>query len=236
MLFLVRLEKCAFHTQIRQLITYGTCGSSPVKRSAGFQDRVKCSYLNLSNLGAYRSINTNPQRRFEDFHLPPLMWQKSPMVLFPLFNICTSYLIIRTTIDRDFRLKEFVNGARQAITVISNALATQNYDTLDGIVKERSIKILRHRVDRLTDSQRQLIGVDPSKLLSIPGLMAIRRTKGNETIVEIDLLGVNVRDIDEKMLDMNAIRFIFCCYTFQRKYADGVGGAWIAKVVNHVAK
>ncbi|XP_017879282.1 m-AAA protease-interacting protein 1, mitochondrial [Ceratina calcarata] len=236
MLLLVRLERCAFHTQMRQLVTLRMCSRALVKTDAAFRDRVECNNINLSNLGAYRSINTNPQRRSEDFHLPPLMWQKTPMSLFPLFNICMSYLIIRTTIDREFRLKDFVNGARQAISVISNALATQNYDMLDGIVKERSIKILRHRVDRLTQTQRELISVDLNRLLSIPGFMTIRKTKGDETIVEIDLLGVNVRDVNENTLNASPIRFIFCYYTFQRKYADGVGGAWTAKVVNHVAK
>lgn len=61
---------------------------------------------------------------------------------------------------------------------ISTALNMQDYEALNGIVKEKAIKILRHRVDRLTPKQRKLLIVNNESLVFLPHFIKLRRNKG----------------------------------------------------------
>lgn len=61
---------------------------------------------------------------------------------------------------------------------ISTALNMQDYEALNGMVKEKAIKILRHRVDRLTPRQRELLIVDNESLVFLPYFIKLRRNTG----------------------------------------------------------
>lgn len=64
------------------------------------------------------------------------------------------------------------------MVAISTALNTQDYEALNGMVKEKAIKILRHRVDRLTPKQRELLIVDEESFIFIPYFIKLKRNKG----------------------------------------------------------
>lgn len=54
----------------------------------------------------------------------------------------------------------------------------QDYEALNGIVKEKAIKILRHRVDHLTPSQRELLVINYESFVLLPHFLKLRRNKG----------------------------------------------------------
>lgn len=64
------------------------------------------------------------------------------------------------------------------MVAISTALNTQDYEALNGMVKEKAIKILRHKVDRLTPKQRELLIVDEESFIFIPYFIKLKRNKG----------------------------------------------------------
>lgn len=64
------------------------------------------------------------------------------------------------------------------MVAISTALNTQDYEALNGMVKEKAIKILRHRVDHLTPKQRELLIVDEESFIFIPYFIKLKRNKG----------------------------------------------------------
>ncbi|XP_076760532.1 m-AAA protease-interacting protein 1, mitochondrial [Xylocopa sonorina] len=237
-MLLVGLKRCALHTQIRQLATLYTHGRIEMyERSMCHLTRFKYAKLSNPTLSVQRLYSTNPEMERKGTTLPRLMWQPRNLDILPIVNFCISYCIIRATIDRSFRLLEFFKGVKQALIVISHALASQNYDALDGMVKERTLKILKHRVDHLTPNQRRMIAIEPELMFVLPKFMTIKRRKDlNETIVEIEVNGIYLTKLDDSMSIVKHVEkhSVYVSYKFERKYKDGTGGLWVARIVNHL--
>lgn len=186
----------------------------------------KCTNLMNPNFSIHRSMCTS-QKQKEDVRLPPLMWKRKEDRGFSILQMLQAYYYLRSTVDKEFRFIEFVQGVRQAIEVISNALATQHYDALDGIVTETAIKILKDTVESLTQNQRTLIGIQTKNILVMPELIKIKEDN-NETMVEIGINGFYFKSIE-----ISEYYLLSFNYIFQRIYINNEGGAWIARLVNH---
>ncbi|XP_043800857.1 uncharacterized protein LOC122719255 [Apis laboriosa] len=223
---LFQLRKC---TRMRQFIMFHMYNKSQVKiKTIYYWTESKCTNLINPSFSIYRSMCTR-QDQNEDIRLPPLMWKRKEDLGFSIFQMFRSYYLIRSTIDKDFRYVKFVEGVRQAIEVISNALATQHYDALDGIVTENAIKILKRNVEGLTQNQRDLISINANGILIIPELIKVKKTEdNNETMVEIGISGFYFKSFEVSE------HYLLCFnYIFQRIYTNNEGGAWMARLVNH---
>ncbi|CAK9804833.1 hypothetical protein ANTQUA_LOCUS4255 [Anthophora quadrimaculata] len=166
--------------------------------------------------------------------LPSLMWQHPNFAKLTIFNMLFAYIFLRTTLDREFRLKTFIDGAKQAMLVISNALGAQDYKELESLVHERTIKLLKSRVSSLNPNQRKLISIEKDKFICIPGGIFIRN-KDNMKVVEIATLGLYIQgDINFIMPPPEGIAF--ANYIFQRTYVHNgswIGGPWTVKSITH---
>ncbi|KAG5317006.1 MAIP1 protein, partial [Acromyrmex heyeri] len=125
-------------------------------------------------------------------------------------------------IDKEFSISETDQGIIYAITVISNALANENYDSLEGLVAEEMIEILRTKIETLSSEQRSLIAVNKESiafqfLSDISTKTDMAERKSAFTFADMS----------------NFTKILVCNYTFTRKYVNNIGGSWIATFVNH---
>ncbi|KAF3430479.1 hypothetical protein E2986_05984 [Frieseomelitta varia] len=156
--------------------------------------------------------------------LPPLMTKIVPRE--SLFKIFWSYLYIKRTIDHEFNNETIMQGIKQAILVISEALSKQNYEALDGIVSPKAIKVLKHRVNHLTPSQQELLSINLDFFGFFTRSLTSKRIKGSkDVLVEIAVHGMTMIGIP-----VERESYIYICYVFQRKYKNGMGGPWIVKL------
>lgn len=62
-----------------------------------------------------------------------------------------------TSVDKEFRIEEFLDGAGQAMQMVSQNLADGNYEALDGLITEDALKIIKKNIKRMTLKQRNEI-------------------------------------------------------------------------------
>ncbi|XP_034171576.1 m-AAA protease-interacting protein 1, mitochondrial isoform X3 [Osmia lignaria lignaria] len=228
-MLLFQLERCIFHIQMRPLVTLNIRNKyhTKMKRSLHW---IELKYNNLKNssFSMYKLIHTNLERKEKESRLPSLMWHRGSVKPAPIASFLYS-IFIRSTVDQDFRIFPFIAGATQAMSVISNALAAQNYEALNEFVDKRAIKVLKHRVDQLTPEQRRLIAIQPENSL----------IDKNEVILQVTAVAMysNSQPIDFLIPFYeirNKLESMFkCAYVFQRRYRKGIGESWIAKLINH---
>lgn len=212
---------------MRQFVTFHMPNRSQVKiKTIYYWTESKYTNLMNPNFSIHRSMCTSQN---EDIRLPPLMWKQREDGKnggFSILRMLQTYYLLRS-IDKDFRIIEFVQGVRQAIEVISDALTTQRYEVLNGIVTENAITILKYNVKNLTQSQRDLISIEGASILLVPELIKIRVFE-DKTMVEIGLNGLYL-----KSLEISEYYLLSFNYIFQRIYTNNEGGTWMAKLVNH---
>ncbi|KAK1131009.1 hypothetical protein K0M31_017312 [Melipona bicolor] len=224
---LLRLKKYVLHSQIRQFITFHMNNTTQMKmKTTQYCRELKNSNLINASFNIHRLFFTENQNQNL---LPPLMTKVVPKD--NLLKIFWTYHYIRRTIDHEFNNQIIMQGVKQAIFVISEALSKQNYEALDGIVSPKAITVLRHRVNRLTPSQLELLNINPDFLGFFTRSLSAKRMKDStNAIVEVAIHGMTMMGIPVERQS-----YIYFCYVFQRKYKDGMGGPWIVKLVNHTS-
>lgn len=242
-MILFALRKCAFRVQMCQLVTYNMCNENLMKMK-GLHYSKEVKYMNFKNPNfiVYKYISTNPATK--EVTIPRLMQCTS--VEFSPFLIFLWYLPLRLHIDPSFKIFEFLKGAGQAITVISNALAVQNYEILHNMVQERTLKLLKRRVDLLSEQQRKLlpINIDNNYLFPFFFIYDVNmrhNEDGTEITLDIAVAGCQKRSDCTDELTVFEDGFIkqfgrqSLCYTyiFRRKYINGDGGPWMVKLVSY---
>ncbi|XP_076620185.1 m-AAA protease-interacting protein 1, mitochondrial isoform X2 [Colletes latitarsis] len=247
-------KKCAFHTQMRSFTTLLMCSRKQDKKKLiHYWTEFECmNTINLNPPVRYRPFASTPK---EKINLPRLM--DVPIYIEPALSLWSSQFFLRIympfTIDREFSYQEFHRGAKQAIKIVSHALANENYEELDGLVEDKTLEILKQNVSRLTPEQRNLIAVHENWMLElVPYNTSIKRDKDkdNNFIIEVLYFGVymiplniptndspkhEIEKVFQSILPMQMRQGypIVCNYTFQRNYVNGAGGSWIVTMVNH---
>lgn len=193
----------------------------------------------LPNFASCRIYSTE-----SEISLPMLVDQAPahvPSLLTPLKLLYLSTLRIAPYIDKEFDITEFLKGAKYATAIISKALTNKNYDSLQGLVTEDMIEILRAKIETLSPNQRQLIAVDETDMLFYM-LSDIDATVGEEHSIKITTICHYIQGLAEKKNKMmmsglidftTSTKHLVCNYTFTRKYINNIGGPWIATFVNH---
>ncbi|XP_024890561.1 uncharacterized protein LOC112466609 [Temnothorax curvispinosus] len=162
----------------------------------------------------------------------------NPSLILPFRFFFLSFFQI-PRIDKEFLLSETLNGTKYAITVISKALANEDYDSLEGLVAEDMIEVLRTKIETLSSGQRWLIAVNEEDIVfNVLGDIAV--TTDEEHSIEIKTICHYIPEKAKKqqrlqtMTDILKLEdLVMCNYTFTRKYVNNIGGPWIATFVNH---
>ncbi|XP_076276069.1 uncharacterized protein LOC143206995 isoform X2 [Lasioglossum baleicum] len=147
------------------------------------------------------------------------------------------------------KITDKTRHAIHAIKLISEALTLRNYENLHGLVDEIAIEIVKKKVDGLASAQRRLIAIsDASLTWYVNYSMGVKdgRVSDCDFILEISQLGYYLpstpgsdesQNVEKRMFvtenGVERLGLMVFNYTFQRNYKNGIGGPWIATVVNH---
>lgn len=71
------------------------------------------------------------------------------------------------SVDKDFKMPEFLDGATQALIVVSQRLGAREYDELVGMVTPEALSILRTNIDRMTPEQISRIPLVKENLFKV---------------------------------------------------------------------
>ncbi|XP_076237329.1 m-AAA protease-interacting protein 1, mitochondrial [Calliopsis andreniformis] len=237
-------RKYILRAPIRRFSTAIINNRDPVKRNAIYYwTDTKCNKC-VNHVTIYKRFNSTSK---EADHLPPLMGSDniSQFSFIYCFGWIWTIPYILIAVDPDFRPFEHLTGAKHAMIIISDALAAQNYEALEGLVAEKTLEILKKNVSSLTESQRTLIAMSKGLLIkTVPTSIDIESKNtdnDNETIIAISYIADyisgtsfdNTKPLAELFLPDQENSFVRCTYKFERKYKNGKGDSWIATVVNH---
>ncbi|XP_011158660.1 uncharacterized protein LOC105195111 isoform X1 [Solenopsis invicta] len=205
-------------------------------------DESNFLFTSLPNVVACRTYNTESDSE-SHASLPMLVTGAdvfTPSLLTPFRLFFLSFRTI-PYIDKEFLISETLNGAKYAITVISKALANRDYDSLEGLVAENMIEVLRTKIETLNPEQRCLIAVNQEDI-AFHVLCDIAATTDKEHSIEFKMICHYIPGMTEKKQMLERANFtdlsklgnlLVCNYTFTRKYVNNIGGSWIATFVNH---
>lgn len=74
--------------------------------------------------------------------------------LFDALMVWLQQKIALPIIDRDFNPDEFLDGALQAMEIVSARLANREYDQLESLIAPDALEEIKNNVDGMTDEQR----------------------------------------------------------------------------------
>lgn len=99
----------------------------------------------------------NQARLPELMDTPFIVW---PSLILTIKNWIFVTFIIKPYLDNDFCLKDFGRGSKQALEVVSNRLASGDFNGLNGLVTSETLSIIRGNIERMSMAQRNAIAVN----------------------------------------------------------------------------
>ncbi|XP_018376473.1 PREDICTED: uncharacterized protein LOC108769784 [Trachymyrmex cornetzi] len=220
-------------------VTYRNKMRTKIARQYNETNLLSSSIPNVATCRIYSTESDSEPR----VSLPMLVTNVEPFkpsFLIPFRLFFFSFQTI-PQIDKEFSISETLQGIRYAITVISKALANENYDSLEGLVAEDMIEVLRTKIETLNSEQRWLIAVN-EKDIAFQILSDISAETDIYNSIQIKTIFHYIPGMGEKKKLEPASTFtdiskfgdmLICNYIFTRKYVNNVGGSWIATFVNH---
>ncbi|XP_008210384.1 uncharacterized protein LOC100116759 [Nasonia vitripennis] len=176
----------------------------------------------------------------------PVIW---PSFFRTLSNFIQCNFVIKPYMDNDFNLPDFLDGTKQALSVVSSALAREDYDSIQDLVDKETLAKTRQKISTLTAEQKQLIEIHKDDIyLTFPyqvGIMFDNDDKANQRFVEIMVIFHSLRGLKrmraenkEPPLNMGLLpeyqKLMFICnYRFIREYTKGVESSWTVNLINH---
>nr|XP_050863525.1 uncharacterized protein LOC127069900 [Vespula vulgaris] len=194
----------------------------------------------------YRNFSQNEEKKKEKKEFLPQLIPGPIVMTYSIFNTLKmrflQLLIPSLTKDSEFKLRDIMDSARKAASMVSIALANKDYNSLYNLVDISVLQILKSKVDTLTEEQRKLIAMtEESIFLCFPyNLNFIMDSEDNATVV-LELVihyapGVDLNDIFSKSKFIQFTRIEHKCvsnYTFTRDYTQGKDTYWIITHLNH---
>ncbi|XP_001867849.2 m-AAA protease-interacting protein 1, mitochondrial [Culex quinquefasciatus] len=183
--------------------------------------------------------------RLMDF--PELVW---PSVIKTVKNWIMVHFIIRPYFDREFTLPDFVQGAKQALQVVSASLAGGELKNLDGLVERQTLNDLKTAVGKMSVAQRYDLMVAKEDIyFSFPYQVGVMFDEEDEEsqkrFVEITMVFHVLKGLkgmiergDQIPLNIGVMpefrdKICICNYRFIKEFTKGVDSDWTVNIVNH---
>ncbi|XP_057323989.1 uncharacterized protein LOC130666753 [Microplitis mediator] len=211
------------------------------------------SIIKTSNHGDKKFYSVQPEEEANLVRLPALT--DDPLILVPNFfkTFKSSYNLhmqIRGSLDNEFDMIEFSDGSKQAVEVVSHALAEEDYDSLQGLVIPDVIEKLRKRISLLSEEQKKLIPIKKGEIYAnFPYSIDVRR-EGDEdrerVFADITMAYYSLRGFEEMQkrgelppLEMGIMpeyreKIYLSNYRFTREYTENVTSSWIVTMCNEL--
>ncbi|XP_047367148.1 uncharacterized protein LOC124955966 isoform X2 [Vespa velutina] len=144
--------------------------------------------------------------------------------------------------DTDFNIKDIMESAKKAASMVSIALSNKDYDSLENLVDDYVLDILKLKVNTLTEEERKLIAMtEENILLCLPYNINFLIESEEKKTVELEFIIHYSPDINikEEIKNQKFIHFIknghkcVSNYIFKRDYIQDRNTYWIIKHLNH---
>ncbi|XP_018424710.1 PREDICTED: uncharacterized protein C2orf47 homolog, mitochondrial [Nanorana parkeri] len=159
------------------------------------------------------------------------------------------FFLIRSFLDQDFNLKEFSEGARQAISFVSRLLSQRKFDELENLVAKEILTDLKEKCSVLSDNYRKALLVESDEIKGLsPWNVNVQYDNGRK-FVNILMYFWYVKDMDLLAEDTSAVplfqvvygnhnimdtqRILIATYEFTREFTQGVKPDWIITHIQH---
>ncbi|XP_038125698.1 m-AAA protease-interacting protein 1, mitochondrial [Cyprinodon tularosa] len=201
----------------------------------------RCCLVRTGNLRAERSYSSDRnQQKVVVVGIPnPFIW----------FRTRIYYFLIRTYFDKEFSIEEFMEGAKQAFSHVSNLLSRCRFEDLDGLVAKDLIGKLEEKCSALPSDHQEALSAEPDQIMySTPGDVGIFYDDDGRKFVSIlmrfwYLTSARLPDdsVEGTRLFKVAIgdgepetkRLLTAIYEFQREFTKGVPPDWTITRIEH---
>ncbi|XP_046903374.1 m-AAA protease-interacting protein 1, mitochondrial [Hypomesus transpacificus] len=159
------------------------------------------------------------------------------------------YFLIRAYFDKEFRIEEFTDGAKQAFSHVSILLSQCQFEALESLVAPDLIGKLKEKCSLLPPSHIQAISADPEEIMyTMPEDVGICYDDDGRKFVIIlmrfwyltsaeladdTMEGARIFQISAGEGDAKAKRLLTANYEFQREFTKGVAPDWIITRIEH---
>ncbi|XP_052869053.1 m-AAA protease-interacting protein 1, mitochondrial [Anopheles cruzii] len=178
---------------------------------------------------------------------PQIVW---PSIVKTVRNWIMVSLIIRPYFDHDFRIPDFVLGAKHALHVVSSALAGGETKQLEGLVDRTALNDVKQSLSKMSVAERYDIAVDKEDVyFSFPYQVGIMFDESEDDsqkrFVEITMVFHVLRGLKGMIergepvpLNVGTLpefrdKISICNYRFIKEFTKGVESDWTINVVNH---
>lgn len=179
---------------------------------------------------------------------PEIIW---PSLMKSIKNWFMVHLIIRPYFDQEFNLPEFVQGAKQALTVVSSALSGGDPKNLDGLVDRKALNEIRGSIEKMSVAQRYELTVSKEDIyFSFPYEVGVMFDDPDDIdqqkrFVEITMVFHVLKGLkgmvergEQIPLNIGVMpeyrdKISICNYRFIKEFTKGVESDWTVNIVNH---
>uniref|UniRef100_A0A182PCA5 Tim44-like domain-containing protein n=1 Tax=Anopheles epiroticus TaxID=199890 RepID=A0A182PCA5_9DIPT len=178
---------------------------------------------------------------------PHLVW---PSVIKTVRNWIMVHFIIRPYFDREFSLPDFIQGAKQALQVVSSSLAGGEVKHLDGLVDRAALTDLKQSIAKMSVAERYDLQVEKEDIyFSFPYQVGVMFDESDDDsqkrFVEITMVFHVLRGLKGMIergetvpLNVGVLpefrdKISICNYRFIKEFTKGVDSDWTVNVVNH---
>ncbi|XP_058122321.1 m-AAA protease-interacting protein 1, mitochondrial [Anopheles coustani] len=217
-------------------------GNAIVARCGQYKVQLRCI-----STDEHQSSHPPKRKRPMLMDFPQLVW---PSVIKTVRNWIMVHFIIRPYFDREFSLPDFVQGAKQALQIVSSSLAGGEVKQLEGLVDRVALNDIRQSLSKMSVAERYDIQVDKADIyFSFPyqvGVMFDESDDDNQKrFVEITMVFHVLRGLkgmiergESVPLNVGALpefrdKISICNYRFIKEFTKGVDSDWTVNVVNH---
>ncbi|CAL8378102.1 unnamed protein product [Gadus morhua 'NCC'] len=195
----------------------------------------------VSSPRCYSSDGPRPHQKVMVLGIPnPLIWVRTRFY----------YLLIRAYFDKEFRIEEFTEGAKQAFSHVSRLLSECQFDALEGLVAQDLVAKLEEKCNLLQESHKQALVASPDDIMyTTPSDVGIYYDDDGRKFVSILMrfwyltsarlpddpmegsrifkmaLGTEGQSESKRLLTAN--------YEFQREFTKGVAPDWTITRIEH---
>ncbi|CAB1415839.1 unnamed protein product [Pleuronectes platessa] len=170
----------------------------------------------------------------------PLIWLRTRVY----------YFLIRAYFDKEFRIEEFTDGAKQAFSHVSRLLSRCQFEALEGLVAEDLIGKLKEKCSLLPLSSQKALSAGPDQIMyTTPGDVGIHYDDNGRKFVSILMRFwyLTSAQLPEDTMEGARIfqvsiggegeaetkRLLTAIYEFQREFTKGVPPDWTITRIEH---
>ncbi|XP_060945227.1 m-AAA protease-interacting protein 1, mitochondrial [Limanda limanda] len=170
----------------------------------------------------------------------PLIWLRTRVY----------YFLIRAYFDKEFRIEEFTEGAKQAFSHVSRLLSRCQFQALEGLVAEDLIGKLEEKCSLLPLSSQKALSAGPDEIMyTTPGDVGIHYDDNGRKFVSIlmrfwyltraqlpddTMEGAHIFQVSiSGEGEAETKRLLTANYEFQREFTKGVPPDWTITRIEH---